>query len=88
VEACGVAADIYSLGGVFWAIATGRDLFPHIKQWARLVIAVKTEDPTAPSESPTELPLLGNLAVRMLSREPEARPSIDVVIRELKAMLP
>jgi serine/threonine protein kinase len=66
-------SDIFSAGGVFYFILTGRKPFPG-QEWARVLRMLDSEDPEAlqPSEAPEAL---AEIVMRCLAKTPAARYS-------------
>ena len=66
-------SDIFSAGGVFYFILTGRKPFPG-QEWARVLRMLDSEDPQAlqPSEAPEAL---AEIVMRCLAKTPDARYS-------------
>lgn len=64
-------SDIFSAGGVFYFILTGRKPFPG-QEWARVLRMLDSEDPQAldPSEAPA---VLAEIVMRCLAKTPAAR---------------
>jgi serine/threonine protein kinase len=64
-------SDIFSAGGVFYFMLTGRKPFPG-EEWARVIRKLESEDPQAlgPAEAP---PTLANIVMRCLAKQPAGR---------------
>jgi len=89
VEECTAASDVYSLGGVFHSLVTGRPLFAEIHLYSQLIVAVRELSPALlGSTSPPEVAFLKELAERMLSKIPAKRPSLDEVIGIIEKRMP
>jgi len=76
------ASDIYSLGLVLLEAITGTLAFPG--DAVASALARLSAEPAIPDDLPTEWRAL---LARMVARDPEARPTADVVAHELRAML-
>ncbi|OWK45689.1 protein kinase domain-containing protein [Fimbriiglobus ruber] len=67
-------ADLFSLGGVLYQMATGRRAFTGTDTFA-ILTALATETPPSPRAiDPTLSPALSDLIVRLLAKEPASRP--------------
>ena len=78
------ASDWYSAGVIMYQALTGQ--FPHQGEVGEVLQAKKTTDPPPPSSiCPLVPPDLEELCMRLLSRDPEQRPSGERVIRQLGA---
>ena len=80
-EECSTSSDVYSLGTIGYQLLTGQPIFSDIGLYSRLVMAVRNQ-PIEIEDSgwSPERRYLGNVVRRMLAKEPESRPSLDVVI--------
>ena len=80
-EECSTSSDVYSLGTIGYQLLTGQPIFSDIGLYSRLVMAVQNQ-PIEIEDSgwSPERRYLGNVVRRMLAKEPESRPSLDVVI--------
>jgi serine/threonine-protein kinase len=81
-EECTFASDVYSLGTILYLLLTGKDVYPEIRIYTRLVVAIRQGQVAFPETRPDSLHwYLCNLAKRMLEKLPGERPSLDEVIR-------
>ncbi|HME10881.1 MAG TPA: AAA family ATPase, partial [Bryobacteraceae bacterium] len=79
------ASDWYSVGVIMYQALTGQ--FPHQGMVGEVLHAKKTTDPPLPSSiCPLIPPDLEALCMRLLSRDPQQRPSGEQVITRLGAM--
>jgi serine/threonine protein kinase len=64
-------SDVFSAGGVFYFMLTGRKPFPG-DEWIRVIRKLESEDPQAlgPAEAPAGL---ANIVMRCLAKQPAAR---------------
>jgi len=84
-----IAADIYSLGVVFYRLLAGR--LPFQGRESHVITAILKGELTHPSQFNTELarqPELEALILEMLSRDPGKRPKAKDVIRRLEQLVP
>jgi serine/threonine protein kinase/class 3 adenylate cyclase/predicted ATPase len=80
-------ADLFSLGGVLYRMATGRPPFEG-KSALALLTAVATQTPPPPAQvNPAIPPAVADLLGRLLAKQPADRPgSADAVVQELQAI--
>jgi predicted ATPase/predicted Ser/Thr protein kinase len=84
-EVLGSASDIFSLGLVFYEMATKRHPFDAGSLFATLH-RLSTEDPIPPSQVVPEIPqILDDLILSMLDKEERLRPSAEEVQARLSA---
>jgi predicted ATPase len=83
------ASDIFALGLLFYELATGRHPFTAAGQTGdgvSIVARMLSEDPLPPSRfAPHVSATIDALILRMLERDPRARPDADTVDRTLAA---
>jgi serine/threonine protein kinase len=76
-EECTTASDVYSLGTIGYHLLTGCPIFAHVTLYSRLVEAVRNHQPPLVRDNwDAKKHYLGNLVQRMLSKEPQQRPSL------------
>ena len=77
-------SDLFSLGGVLYRMATGQRPFP-AENTADLLMAVAWSDPIPPRQLDPEIsPVLEDLILRLLAKDPAARPqSADFVVEAI-----
>jgi serine/threonine protein kinase/cytochrome c-type biogenesis protein CcmH/NrfG len=82
-------SDIYSLGAVFYVMATGQRPFGHTRA-VRLIEAILHEQPVPPrTQNPGLAPELEHIILKCLDKNPDARyQSAREIADELKTMLP
>jgi serine/threonine-protein kinase len=84
-ESCTAASDVYSLGTIAYHLLSGAGIFAEVKPWARVVEAVRSTPPAMNQDGWDDSRReLGELALRMLEKQPEARPALDDVLRMLE----
>src|SRR5258708_20741662 len=82
-------SDIYSLGAVFYVMATGQRPFGHTRA-VRLIEAILHDQPVPPrTQNPGLAPELEHIILKCLDKNPDARyQSAREIADELKSMLP
>jgi predicted Ser/Thr protein kinase len=82
------AADVYALGLLTFALATGESATGPFESFPELVAQVALEDRPRPSSVDPDLPAaLDDLSARLLARAPEQRPRAAEVAREVDRLL-
>ena len=75
-------SDLYALGGVLFAMLTGRAPFAGLSPWAMVAAKTSGDAPRLDRVRPGLPPAFTALVARLLEREPELRPQSARVVRE------
>ena len=80
------ASDIFSLGTIFYEMVTGKKPFPG-EVPTELMKKILETDPVPPSNLQVHLPVeLNNLIMKMLQKNKELRPHVEVVLSLLRKL--
>jgi predicted Ser/Thr protein kinase len=80
-------ADVFSLGGILYRLATGQPAFSSAEGTPALLAAILSVSPDPPRSHRPELPRdLERLILACLDKEPSLRPSADEVANALRAL--
>ena len=80
-------SDLYALGGILFAMLTGRAPFTGHNAWAVMAAKISSDAPHLDQVRPGLPTALTDLVARMLEREPALRPQHARVVREQLARL-
>lgn len=79
-------SDVYSLGVLFYHMLAGHPPFTAKGDGAVLAMHIYEEPPPLSEVAPAVMPQVGGLVARMLAKNPQARPSMEGVARELEGL--
>jgi eukaryotic-like serine/threonine-protein kinase len=86
-EAADARSDLYSLGGVLYAMCAGRPPFPHKEVMSLLVAVALDAPPPLRDLTPEVPPALADLVMRLLTKQPAEWPaSAREVVEALQAI--